>query len=345
MNIDMFDFNLPQELIAQTPSKNREESKIMVVNRKTGSIEHKKFYNICDYFQKDDVLVLNDTRVISARVNGINTSSDGKMEFLLLNNIKDNLWEVMCKPGKRAVVGRRFSCGDGRLIIEIKEVKENGHRIVELHFNSEENIYNIIEEIGEIPLPPYIKSNLDDNERYQTVFSNKLGSIAAPTAGLHFTQKLLEELRLKGVKVVYVTLHVGLGTFLPVKTRNLDEHKMHSEYYELNSESVNVINEAKRNGNRVIAVGTTTVRVLETVSSKSKDNFLFESSGYTDIFIKPGYEFKIIDSLVTNFHLPKSTLLILISAFYNRDKILEAYKEAITNNYRFFSFGDSMFII
>ena len=345
MDINMFDFDLPQELIAQTPSKNREESKMMVINREKNSIEHKKFYNILDYFQKDDVLVLNNTRVISARLKGVNLQSGGKMEFLLLKNIKDNLWEVMCKPGKRATVGREFLCGDNRLSLKIKEILDNGYRIVELFYNKNEDLYKIIDEIGEVPLPPYIKSSLEDGERYQTVYSNKLGSIAAPTAGLHFTNHILNKLKNQGVKVVYVTLHVGLGTFLPVKTQNLNEHKMHSEYYELSKETVNIINEAKIKGKKVIAVGTTTVRVLETVSSNSKDKLLFESSGYTNIFIKPGHNFKIVDSLITNFHLPKSTLIVLISAFYNRHKVLEAYKEAISHNYRFFSFGDCMFII
>lgn len=345
MNINMFDFDLPQELIGQSPCINREESKMMVLNREKSSLEHKNFYNICDYFEKDEVLVLNDTKVISARVRGINSLSKGKMEFLFLKTLGNNLWEVMCKPGKRALVNREFICGKGKLKVKIKEIKEDGHRIVELDFDKSEDLYSIIEEIGEMPLPPYIKESLNDKERYQTVYSNKLGSIAAPTAGLHFTKDILNKLKEKGVKIVYTTLHVGLGTFLPVKTHNIDEHKMHSEYYELSLESANVINMAKRNNKRVVAVGTTSVRVLETIASKSNDNLLFPSSGYTDIFIKPGYEFKIVDSLITNFHLPKSTLLMLVSAFYNREKIMEAYKEAINNKYRFFSFGDSMYII
>lgn len=343
MDISLFNFHLPSECIAQNPLKNRQDSKMMVVNRNNDTIEHKNFCDIIDYLNKDDVLVLNDTRVISARIKGINIESNSKMEMLLVENIKDNIWEIMCKPGKRALIGKKFLFGDGKLQAEIKDIKDDGNRIAEFKFNG--NIYEILNEIGEVPLPPYIKEKLNDSERYQTVYSEKIGSIAAPTAGLHFTDNLLNEIKLKGIKVVYVTLHVGLGTFMPVKVNDLNEHKMHSEYYEIKKEVVDVINFAKKNGNRVISVGTTTMRTLETVASKSDDGFLFESYGYTDIFIKPGYNFKIVDSLITNFHLPKSTLLVLISAFYDRNKILDAYSEAILNSYRFFSFGDSMFII
>ncbi len=342
MDINLFDFNLPDENIAQKPLENRQESKLMVVDRSTEQIFHKKFYDIVEYLNDGDVLVLNNTRVISARINGVNIETNGKMEFLLINNIENNIWEVMCKPGKRALVGRTFSFGNGKMKAKILEVKDDGNRIVEFDF--EGDIYKVLDEIGKMPLPPYIKESLSDAERYQTVYSDKIGSIAAPTAGLHFTDNLIEKIKLKGVHVKYLTLHVGLGTFMPVKVDNIDDHKMHSEYYEINQEVADAINNAKKTGKRIISVGTTTTRVLETVASNNNGN-LVESSGYTDIFIKPGYEFKIIDSLITNFHLPKSTLLVLISTFYERNKILSAYEEAISNGYRFFSFGDSMFII
>lgn len=342
MDINLFDFNLPYENIAQKPLENRQESKLMVVDRSTGQIFHKKFYDIVEYLNDGDVLVLNNTRVISARINGVNIETNGKMEFLLINNIENNIWEVMCKPGKRALVGRTFSFGNGKMKAKILEVKDDGNRIVEFDF--EGDIYKVLDEIGKMPLPPYIKESLSDAERYQTVYSDKIGSIAAPTAGLHFTDDLIEKIKLKGVHVKYLTLHVGLGTFMPVKVDDIDDHKMHSEYYEINQEVVDTINNAKKNGKRIISVGTTTTRVLETVASNNNGK-LIESSGHTDIFIKPGYKFKIIDSLITNFHLPKSTLLVLISTFYERNKILRAYEEAILNGYRFFSFGDSMFII
>lgn len=342
MDINLFDFNLPYENIAQKPLENRQESKLMVVDRSTGQIFHKKFYDIVEYLNDGDVLVLNNTRVISARINGVNIETNGKMEFLLINNIENNIWEVMCKPGKRALVGRTFSFGNGKMKAKILEVKDDGNRIVEFDF--EGDIYKVLDEIGKMPLPPYIKESLSDAERYQTVYSDKIGSIAAPTAGLHFTDDLIEKIKLKGVHVKYLTLHVGLGTFMPVKVDDIDDHKMHSEYYEINQEVVDTINNAKKNGKRIISVGTTTTRVLETVASNNNGK-LIEYSGHTDIFIKPGYKFKIIDSLITNFHLPKSTLLVLISTFYERNKILRAYEEAILNGYRFFSFGDSMFII
>ena len=343
MDIDLFDFDLPKELIAQKPIENRQNSRMLVVDRKDGSINHEHFTDVIKYLNSGDVLVLNDTRVIPARIIGENVNSLGKMEFLLLRNIENNIWEVMCKPGRRALVGKKFSFGKGKLIAEIIEIKSDGNRIVNLDF--EGNIYDLLKEIGEVPLPPYIKSSLDNGERYQTVYSEKLGSIAAPTAGLHFTLDVLEKIKLKGIKIVYLTLHVGLGTFLPIKVKNIYNHKMHSEYYEIDKYSCDLINSAKRNGNKVIAVGTTSMRVLETVGSIREDNVLFETSGYTDIFIKPGYKFKIVDALITNFHLPKSTLIILVSAFYKTEEILRVYNEAISKKYRFFSFGDSMFII
>lgn len=343
MNIEMFDFDLPDELIAQTPLENRDHSKFLIVNRKTHKIEHRNFYDVVDYLNQGDVLVLNNTKVISARIHGFNIDSGGKIEFLLIKNIEDNIWEVMCKPGKRALIGRKFSFGDSEIVAEIIDIKKNGNRLVKLEFKG--NIYDILKKIGEMPLPPYIKSKLNNGDRYQTVYSANIGSIASPTAGLHFTDELLKKIKLKGVKIVYVTLHVGLGTFMPVKVENLDDHKMHSEYYEVDDDAVEIINNAKKNRNKIISVGTTTMRVLETIASMSSNGLIFKTSGYTDIFIKPGYEFKIVDSLITNFHLPKSTLLVLISAFYDREKIFKIYNEAILKKYRFFSFGDSMFII
>lgn len=343
MNIKYFDFDLPQELIAQKPIKDRQDSKMMVIDRVNHTISHEKFYNIIDYLNKDDVLVLNNTRVFCARISGFNIETGGKMEFLLLKNLGDNLWEVMCKPGKRALIGRKFSFADGRFVAKIIDVLESGNRIVE--FETDENLYELLKQVGDIPLPPYIKEKLENFERYQTVYSDKIGSVAAPTAGLHFTKGLIRDIIRKGVKIVYVTLHIGMGTFMPVKVDNLEEHRMHSEYFEISKETCDEINLCKLRGNKVIAVGTTAVRVLETVASRSKDRSLYECFGETDIFIKPGYEFKIVDSLITNFHLPKSTLLILVSAFYNRDRIIDSYNEAVLNKYRFFSFGDSMFLI
>ncbi len=341
MDINLFNFDLPQELIAQNPVSNRESSKLLIVDRSSGNITHSNFYNIIDYLNEGDVLVLNNTRVIPARIYG-KSNYGGNIEFLLVENLEDNVWEVMCKPGKRATIGKKFYFGEeNELIAEVIGIKEDGNRIVKLHFSG--NIYDILDKIGKMPLPPYIRQSLEDKERYQTVYSDKIGSIAAPTAGLHFTNKLLDKIKSKGIKIVYVTLHVGLGTFMPVKVDDVDDHVMHSEKYELTKEVADIINFAKEKGNKVIAVGTTSVRVLETVATKFGK--IIEDSGSTDIFIKPGYIFKIVDSMVTNFHLPKSTLIILISAFYNREKILRVYEQAIENNYRFFSFGDSMFII
>lgn len=343
MNINLFDFELPKELIAQRPLKNRQDSKMMVVDRQKHEILHKNFFDIDSFLNEGDVLVLNDTKVFPARIYGFNLKSNGKMEMLIVKNIEGTLWEVICKPGKRALIGREFSFGGGKLKAKVVDIKDDGNRIVDFQFDG--NIYDVLNEIGEMPLPPYIKEKLHNKDRYQTIYSDKVGSIAAPTAGLHFTKDLIQKIKSKGVDVVYITLHVGLGTFMPVKVNNLNDHKMHSEYYEIKSDVVKVINEAKRNGRRIISVGTTTMRTLESVAKNSDDGFLFESSGYTDIFIKPGHEFKIVDSLITNFHLPKSTLLVLVSAFYARERMLEIYKEAIENHYRFFSFGDSMFII
>lgn len=340
MNIALFDFDLPDRLIAQTPLENRDSSKLMVVDRKSGNIVHSEFVNVINYMNKDDVLVLNDTRVFPARIYG-ESSYGGKIEILLVKNIEGKIWEVMCKPGKRASVGKKFRFINGEIEMEVIAINPDGNRIVNFTYDGE--IYDILNKNGTIPLPPYIKDVLKDKERYQTVYSNKIGSIAAPTAGLHFTNELLLKIKNKGVKIVYITLHVGLGTFLPVKTNDIDNHNMHSEYYEITDEAAEVINLAKSKGNKIISVGTTTVRVLETVFSKNGK--CVAERGYTDIFIKPGYKFSAVDSLITNFHLPKSTLIILISAFYNREKILNAYEEAVLNKYRFFSFGDSMIIV
>lgn len=340
MDIALFDFDLPERLIAQKPLKNRDASKLMVVDRKNGNIVHSEFVNVINYMNKDDVLVLNDTRVFPARIYG-ESSYGGKIEVLLVKNIEGKIWEVMCKPGKRALVGKKFHFINGEIEMEVIGINPDGNRIVNFTYDGE--IYDILNKNGTIPLPPYIKDVLEDKEKYQTVYSNKIGSIAAPTAGLHFTNELLLKIRNKGVKIVYITLHVGLGTFLPVKTNDIDNHNMHSEYYEISNEAAEFINLAKSKGNKIVSVGTTTVRVLETVFSKNGK--CVGEKGYTDIFIKPGYKFSAVDSLITNFHLPKSTLIILISAFYNREKILTAYEEAILNEYRFFSFGDSMIII
>lgn len=340
MDINLFDFSLPDRLIAQKPLENRESSKLMVINRENDSIVHSEFFNIVNYMNKDDVLVLNDTRVVPARIYGVSRYG-GKIEFLLVKNIEGKIWEVMCRPGKRASIGKRFYFGNGEIEANVIDVKPDGNRIVELIY--EGNIYDVLYRNGNVPLPPYIKETLDDKERYQTVYSNKIGSIAAPTAGLHFTDDLLCKIKNKGIKIVYITLHVGLGTFMHVKTEDINDHIMHSEYYEISNDAAEVINFAKDRGNKIISVGTTTVRVLETVFTRNGK--CIGDKGYTDIFIKPGYKFKVVDSLITNFHLPKSTLIILISAFYDREKILTAYEKAILSNYRFFSFGDSMFII
>lgn len=340
MKVNDFYFNLPEELIAQHPLLNRDESKLMLVDKHTGKLEHKTFKDILEYINKDDCLVLNNTRVIPARLIGEKKNSGGKIEFLLLKRIDLNIWETLAKPGKRAIVGAEFIFGNGELKAEVIEVKEDGNRIV--RFESEGIFEEVLDKLGQMPLPPYIKESLADKERYQTVYSNVSGSAAAPTAGLHFTEDLLERLKEKGVKVVFLTLHVGLGTFRPVKSETIEEHHMHSEYYEMSYEVASIINETKINGNRVIAVGTTSSRTLETIGDEN--GFVKEQSGWTDIFIYPGYKFKVIDSLITNFHLPESTLIMLVSALGGKENIMNAYEVAVKNKYRFFSFGDAMFI-
>mgnify|MGYP002534480895 FL=1 len=336
-----FYYELPEELIAQTPLEPRNSSRLMKIDRTSGEICHDHFYNLCRYLKKGDLLVMNDSRVIPARLYGEKIDNQTFIEFLLLEQKGDKLWEIICRPGKKAKVGTRFSFGGGRLIAEVKEVKDDGNRIVQ--FECEGNFFTALEDVGQMPLPPYITAKLEDKERYQTVYSKELGSSAAPTAGLHFTEKMLSELNEMGIKTAFVTLHVGLGTFRPVKEENVLDHKMHSEHYYLPQKTADLINETKKNGGRVISVGTTTCRTLESVASFYND--ISEHEGYTDIFIYPGYKFKVIDGLITNFHLPESTLIMLVSAFLGYDETMNAYKKAVEEKYRFFSFGDSMFIV
>jgi S-adenosylmethionine:tRNA ribosyltransferase-isomerase len=335
-----FYYELPEELIAQHPLKNREESRLLILDRKTGEIEHRKFKDIVDYLNPGDCLVLNDTRVIPARLFGNRIGKEEKIEFLLLKNIEGNRWEVLVKPGKKVKPGVKIEFGDGLLVSEVISIEEGGTRIVE--FTYEGIFEEILDRLGEMPLPPYIKEKLEDKERYQTVYSKKKGSAAAPTAGLHFTKELLSDIEKKGVNLVFITLHVGLGTFRPVKVENIEEHNMHSEYYEVTEDAAKIINDTRKNGGRVIAVGTTSTRTLETIATE--DGKVEAKKGWTDIFIYPGYKFKAIDGLITNFHLPESTLLMLVSAFAGREKILNAYRIAVEKRYRFFSFGDAMFI-
>ena len=341
MKLDDFDYELPEELIAQTPLKDRSASKFLVLDRNTGSIEHRHFKDLVNYLNKGDTLVLNDTKVIPARLIGEKTDTNAVIEVLLLKNIEGNVWESLAKPAKRVKVGTIVSFGDGSLKAKCIELGEEGIRKFELIYDGV--LYEILDKLGTMPLPQYIHEKLEDQNRYQTVYAKNEGSAAAPTAGLHFTKELMKELEEKGINIAYVTLHVGLGTFRPVNTENILEHHMHSEYYEISKETCDIINKTKKSGNRLVVVGTTSVRVLETVATKFGE--LKEDSGWTDIFIYPGYKFKVVDNLITNFHLPKSTLVMLVSALAGRENILNAYKEAIKNEYRFFSFGDSMFII
>lgn len=336
-----FYYDLPEELIAQTPIEPRNYSRLMKIDRQSGEIEHRHFYNLCDYLKKGDLLVMNDSRVLPARLYGIKEETGACVEFLLLEQKGDKLWEILVRPGKKAKPGARFSFGDGRLKAEIIETVEGGNRIAK--FECEGNFFTALEEVGQMPLPPYIKEKLKDKERYQTVYSKELGSAAAPTAGLHFTKEMLAELENMGVKLAYVTLHVGLGTFRPVKEDNVLEHKMHSEHYHLPKETADLIKQTKAEGGRVIAVGTTSCRTLESVGTFFND--MDEHEGYTDIFIYPGYKFKVIDGLITNFHLPESTLIMLVSAFLGYEKTMNAYKIAVEEKYRFFSFGDAMLIV
>lgn len=340
MNTSDFYFDLPEELIAQVPLKNRTASKLMVLDRETGAIEHKHFYDMIHYLNTGDCLVLNDTRVIPARLFGAREGSGGKVEFLLLTRKSEKDWEVLVKPGKKARIGDRIVFGEGILTATIKEIIEDGKRIVTFEY---EGIFEeVLDQLGEMPLPPYIHEKLEDRERYQTVYSKHEGSAAAPTAGLHFTKELLEEIKAKGIHIAYVTLHVGLGTFRPVKVENVLEHEMHSEFYMIDEENAKIINEVKANGGKVISVGTTSTRTLE--SNADENGFVTAGSGWTNIFIYPGYTFKCVDRLFTNFHLPESTLIMLVSALAGKENVLHAYNEAVKERYRFFSFGDAMFI-
>ena len=340
MKTEDFDYYLPEELIAQTPIKERTSSKMLVLNKDSDDIEHKHFYNIIDYLEKGDTLVLNDTKVLPARLIGNKEETNAVIEILLLKNIEHDFWECLVKPARRIKVGTIVSFGNGLLKAKCIKELDQGIRHFELIYDG--ILYEILDKLGTMPLPPYIHEQLKDQSRYQTVYAKEIGSAAAPTAGLHFTKELLKEIEAKGVNICYITLHVGLGTFRPVSTSNILEHKMHSEYYSMSSEVAKTLTETRKNGHKIIAVGTTTTRTLETVMSKS--NEFKETSGWTDIFIYPGYKFKAIDALITNFHLPKSTLIMLVSAFAGKDKILNAYKIAVSKKYRFFSFGDAMFI-
>lgn len=340
MKTDDFDYELPKELIAQTPLKNRSESKLLVMDRVTGSLEHKHFYDIIDYLNKGDALVINDTKVIPARIIGVKEETGAVIELLLLKDEVGDTWECLAKPQKRLKVGTIITFGNGELKAKVRETKEEGITIVDLIYDG--ILMEILEHLGTMPLPPYIHEKLKDQDRYQTVYAKNYGSAAAPTAGLHFTQELLDKIKSKGIEIVHITLHVGLGTFRPVNVEDVTKHVMHTEHYIVTKEAADKLNEIKANGGKIIAVGTTSVRTLETVMSKN-DKFV-PSNDDTNIFIYPGFTFKAIDGLITNFHLPKSTLVMLVSAFSSKENIMNAYQEAIKHNYRFFSFGDAMFI-
>lgn len=341
MKTSDFYYDLPEELIAQTPVEPRDSSRLLVVNKKTGELEHRHFYDIIEYLKPGDCLVVNDSRVLPARIYGIKEETGATVEFLLLHNIENKRWEALAKPGRKAKIGTRFSFGDGLMHCTVADVTEDGNRIID--FECVGSFYENLDKLGQMPLPPYIHEKLNDKERYQTVYSRELGSAAAPTAGLHFTEELLNKIKAKGVSIARVTLHVGLGTFRPVKVDDVTKHKMHSEHYEITKENAELINKTKQNGGRVIAVGTTSCRTLESVAKK--EGKICESDGNTDIFIYPGFDFQVLDGLITNFHLPESTLIMLVSAFAGYDNIMNAYRVAVEEKYRFFSFGDAMIII
>ncbi len=341
MKTSDFFYELPENLIAQTPIEPRNASRLMILHKKTGELEHRIFKDLGEYLRPGDCLVLNDTRVIPARIYGVKEETGAVVEFLLVSQKENDVWECLCKPGKRAKIGTKFSFGEGKLIGEIIDINEDdGNRFVK--FSCDGSIYAVLDEIGAMPLPPYIKEKLKDKERYQTVYSKELGSAAAPTAGLHFTPEMLDEIRESGVKTAYVTLHVGLGTFRPVKVDDVTKHKMHTEHYIMPQKTADMINETKKNGGRVICVGTTSCRTVESVATKN--GCVCADEDDTSIFIYPGYEFKCMDALITNFHLPESTLIMLVSAFAGFDNIMNAYNTAVAEKYRFFSFGDAMFI-
>lgn len=340
MSTDDFDFYLPEELIAQTPLEKRDTSRLLVLDKETGDISHKHFTDILNYINPGDTLVLNDTKVIPARIYGVKEETGAVIELLMLNEKGNDVWECLTKPAKRIKEGTIVSFGDGKLKAECVAVFDEGIRHFKLIYSG--ILYEILDELGEMPLPPYIHEKLEDQNRYQTVYAKNIGSAAAPTAGLHFTPELLDKIKEKGINIAYVTLHVGLGTFRPVSVENVKDHKMHSEFYTVSKETADLLNETKTKGHNIISVGTTSTRTLETVMNLY--GTFKEASGFTDIFIYPGYEFKAVDKLITNFHLPKSTLIMLVSALAGKDKILKAYNEAVKEKYRFFSFGDSMFI-
>ncbi|PXV95390.1 S-adenosylmethionine:tRNA ribosyltransferase-isomerase [Lachnotalea glycerini] len=340
MKLEDFNFDLPQELIAQDPIEDRSSSRLLVLDKKTGEIQHHIFKEIINYLEEGDCLVINDTKVIPARLIGSRVGTEAKIEVLLLKRKKEDIWETLVKPGKKAKVGTRISFGGGLLIGEVIEIVEEGNRLVKFEYNG--IFEEILDQLGQMPLPPYITHELKDKNRYQTVYAKHEGSAAAPTAGLHFTNELLERIQEKGVNIARVTLHVGLGTFRPVKVENILEHHMHSEFFCIEEEEAFKINNAKKNGKRVISVGTTSCRTLESAADDS--GMVRAASGWTEIFIYPGYQFKVIDGLITNFHLPESTLLMLVSALAGKENILNAYETAIKERYRFFSFGDAMFI-
>ncbi len=342
MNTSDFYYDLPKELIAQHPVEPRDSSRLMLVDRENGEIEHKHFYDILGELNEGDCLIVNNTRVLPARIFGTKKDTGARVEFLLLTNKGNDVWECIAGPGKKARVGSQFTFADDLMSAEVVEVLDNGNRLVKFTYNSS-NFFEALDKIGQMPLPPYITERLEDVERYQTVYSKELGSAAAPTAGLHFTTELMEKIRGKGVKIGYVTLHVGLGTFRPVKAEDISEHIMHSEHYWLPKETAELINETKSNGKRVIAVGTTSCRTLESVAT-FKNGVIEESEGWTDIFIYPGYKFKCIDALITNFHLPESTLIMLVSAFCGYENTMNFYNKAVEERYRFFSFGDAVFL-
>ena len=341
-----FYYDLPEELIAQHPVAKRDESRLMVLDRKGGTVDHKHFYDIIDYINENDVLVINDSKVIPARIYGhVEGREDAAIELLLLRQRELDTWECLVKPGKRAKLGMRSVFGEGMMIGEVVDITEEGNRLIRFEYDREkhENIYNILHHIGLMPLPPYITEQLGDNSRYQTVYAREEGSAAAPTAGLHFTPEILDKLRAKGVAIAPVMLHVGLGTFRPVKADRLDEHVMHTEYFSVSKQSADLINSRRAAGGRVICVGTTSCRTLE--SASDENGIVHAMNADTGIFIYPGYKFKAVDALITNFHLPESTLIMLVSAFYNKDKVMQAYETAVQEKYRFFSFGDAMLIV
>ncbi|MCY7815076.1 tRNA preQ1(34) S-adenosylmethionine ribosyltransferase-isomerase QueA [Bacillus haynesii] len=341
MKVELFDFDLPERLIAQVPLKERDASRLMVLDKKTGEITHSMFKNVIDFLNAGDCIVLNDTRVLPARLYGVKEETGAKVEVLLLKQEEGDVWETLVKPAKRVKRGTVLSFGDGRLTAICTEELEHGGRKIE--FRYEGIFYEVLESLGEMPLPPYIKEQLDDRERYQTVYSKKQGSAAAPTAGLHFTEEILDALRKKGVQIAFITLHVGLGTFRPVSAENVEEHDMHAEFYEMSEETAALLNRVRQEGGRIISVGTTSTRTLETIASEHDGRFR-EARGWTSIFIYPGYTFRAIDGMITNFHLPKSSLIMLVSALAGREHVLSAYRTAVEHEYRFFSFGDAMLI-